>query len=782
MDALNPEKCYTVWFGGEYAEHWTDDYRLTVTYRGRAAVTARRTARGAQADGPLPPSPLAEAYLDAAVAVQAALDDAARLGLEPDEVYEVFSCAGPVAPFELLRTLLDEARMDFEAALRTVVRCCHKVDFDVEGQELCKLQPRTAHLIPILKAALAARPMAVHDSRLSEYRSPPGAVETGTTLHLACRLAGGGVTACACALYGDDGETVYPMTRVDDRFEVDITSPHTPAALWYRFRLTAPGGDCWLCPDASGFFGLTGPSRREGFRLTVYRRGFTTPDWFKGRVMYQIFPDRFAFSGGDTAARGMDYHRALGQTPELHRSLDEPPRWQSRGFERDYEPDDFYGGTLRGIEEKLPYLKALGVGVLYLNPIVEARSNHRYDTSDYRRVDPVLGTGADFDRLCEKAGALGIRILLDGVFSHTGADSVYFNRFSHYPAGGACQGETSPYYNWYKFSEFPGKYKCWWNFPDLPEVDEENPDWQAFVVTGADSVVRSWLRRGASGWRLDVADELPDDVLAKIRAAAKAEKPDAVILGEVWEDAVLKESYGGRRSYALGTSLDSVMNYPLRAAVLDFMHGRLTAYGLRDFLDGQRLNYPPPMYACLMNLMGSHDVERLRTNLCTDVDVKTLPRAVQAAFRAEPAAVERAARLEKLCAAIQFSLPGVPSVYYGDEVGMAGCRDPFNRLPFREGERSPLAFYRKLGEIRNRISVMSTGAAQFSACGADVLLIRRYGAGETVTAVNRAGDGRNVSLPFGGVDLLTGARCPKELTLPPYGAVIIQAEGKMEGN
>lgn len=773
---MNHNDSYTVWFGGEYDEHWSDDYRLTVTYRGRTSVTARLLENGAAADAPLPPSPLAGAYLDAACRVQAALRRANALGLSLDRVYEVFSCGSPIAPFELLRVLLDEERFDLEPAVRVVARCCPRMDFGVDVEELCKLQPRTAHLIPVLRAALDARPLAVHDSRLSEYRSPIGAMETGSTVRLSCLAVGGGISTCACVLYGDAFETEYPMARDGELFSVDITLPDAPAALWYRFRLTAPGGDCWLCPDASGFYGVTGTARREGFRLTVYRRGFTTPDWFKGKILYQIFPDRFAFSADGTAEKGVAYHRALGQTPELHRSPDEPVRWWARDFEKDYEPDDFYGGTLRGIEEKLPYLKELGVGAVYLNPIAEARSNHRYDTSDYLRVDPVLGTSKDFSRLCERADRLGIRILLDGVFSHTGADSVYFNRFSHYPGPGACQGADSPYYKWYRFSEFPGKYKCWWNFPNLPEVDEENPGWQDFIVTGKDSVVKTWLRRGSSGWRIDVADELPDDVLAKIRDSVRAEKPDAVLLGEVWEDAVIKESYGARRNYALGCSLDSVMNYPLRAAVLDFMHGRRNAYDLRDFLDGQRLNCPGPMYACLMNLMGSHDVERLRTNLSTDVDVKTLPRSVQAAFRADPAADEKAAKLAKLCAAIQFSLPGVPSVYYGDEVGMSGCRDPFNRLPYREGSHSPLEFYKKLGAIRSGYDVMSTGKAEFSACGPDVLVIRRYGEGEITAVINRSGGTRAVYLPRGGRDFLTGEVLPGSFRIAPYTAVMLEIQ------
>lgn len=774
MFTLIPEEKYTVPFGGTYEEHWTQDYRLTVTYVGRRDISARKTAGGFAADSPLPVSPLAGEYLDAACRVQEAFRLLALCGLSDAKIYEVWKGGGALSPFELLRALLDDRGFEFESAVETVVRCCGRVREFPCVEELCKLQPRTAHLVPILKTAIEMRALAVHDSRSERYRSPAGALKTGESARFSVLDAGGGIVSASMSLFGDAGACEYPMVRDGDVFSVDITMQGEPAALWYCFRLGCRDGEYWLCPDPSGFYGAVSRERRGGFRLTVYDREFTTPPWLRGAVMYQIFPDRFAPSGGGTAARGVEYHRSLGQTPELHESADEPVRFKARSFEPDYEPDDFYGGTLRGIQARLPYIKSLGATVIYLNPIFEARSNHRYDTSDYMRADPILGSNKDFADLCGAAEALGIRVMLDGVFSHTGADSVYFNRFGRYPGPGACQGRDSPYYDWYSFRRFPDDYKCWWNFADLPEVDEENPRWQNFVVTGRDSVVRTWLRRGASGWRLDVADELPDDVLALIRRAAKAEKPDAAVLGEVWEDAVLKVSYGGRRNYALGRSLDSVMNYPLRAAVLGFMHGRLDAYGLRDFLDSQRLNYPQPMYGCLMNLLSSHDVERLRTNLSADFDVKSLSRDEQAAFAPGAAALERAARLERLCAAIQFSLPGMPSVYYGDEVGMSGCRDPFNRLPWHEEQFSPLGFYRRLSAIRASHSVMSTVEAEFSACGPDVLVIRRPGNGETVTVINRAASARPALLRRGGRDLLTGETLPSAFMLPPYSAAILE--------
>lgn len=221
-----------------------------------------------------------------------------------------------------------------------------------------------------------------------------------------------------------------------------------------------------------------------------------------------------------------------------------PVEWQANTPEGEYAPVDFYGGTLRGIADRLPYLQKLGVTVLYLNPIFESVSNHRYDTGDYRKVDPILGTNTDFKKLCAAAGACGIRIVLDGVFAHTGADSRYFNRFRHYPGCGAYNSSNSVYARWYDFAHYPNDYRCWWNFRDLPAINTANPDWRKYMITGEHSVVKAWLHDGASGWRLDVADELPDDVLRDLRTAAKQTDPDSVLLGEVWEDAVTKVSYG----------------------------------------------------------------------------------------------------------------------------------------------------------------------------------------------------------------------------------------------
>lgn len=727
-----------VHFGGSYRECWTENQRLYIAYENRRTVYAVRE-NGVwlpdDGDGALcallrrEDCPwLTKEYFQAAASVYAAAHICLESGLELTRMREVYQNEdNPLAAAELARLLMDDCGFSLEDAYRIAARCCGNIRAcGVDVEQVYPLQPRTAHVVSLLRGLCSCTLEVEHDPRKLCCRDPFGAVCAGEKVRLGFRVLGGQVKKAELVLFGDELRREYAMERRQDGFSVEIDLPETPAALWYLFKVENSSGEQYLCPDESGMYGRLSGHEAGGFRLTVFKPGFDTPAWFRRSVMYQIFPDRFAFSDDGTAQRGIEYHRALGQTPELHGSIDEPVRWQPREFERDYSPDDFYGGTFKGIESRLDYLKALGVSVIYLNPIVEARSNHRYDTANYLRPDPILGTEEDFESLCRSAEERGIGIMLDGVFSHTGADSVYFNRNGAYPGSGACQGRESPYYGWYDFRSFPDDYRCWWGFKDLPEVNENDPDWQDFVISGKNSVVKTWLRRGASGWRLDVADELPDNVLALIRKAAKEEKPDAPILGEVWEDAVIKESYGGRRNYALGYSLDSVMNYPFRQAAIDFARGRMDAYALRDFLTGQQMNYPKPMYYSLMNLLGSHDVERLRTALAADVALKELPRSRQLEVEYTREMLDKGRELSKLCAALQFVIPGVPSVYYGDEQGMTGVCDPFNRQPFKEQDGELCAYYKELATLRNSTPILSTGKAEFMAAGADVLLVLRY--------------------------------------------------------
>ncbi|HML49623.1 MAG TPA: glycoside hydrolase family 13 protein, partial [Clostridia bacterium] len=298
---------------------------------------------------------------------------------------------------------------------------------------------------------------------------------------------------------------------------------------------------------------------------------------------------------------------------------------------------DFFGGTLSGIRAKLSYLKELGATALYLNPIFYARTNHRYDTNDYRRVDPWLGDEGDFARLCQEAEALGIRVLLDGVFSHTGADSEYFRQ--------AQRDQSAPTFGWYRFSHWPDRYESWWGFQTLPETNELDPGFLRFILTGNDAVIPHWLRAGAGGWRLDVADELPMPFLRMLRETAKCAKPDAALIGEVWEDASNKISYGELRSYCLGDTLDSVMNYPLRDALVAFLTGAIDANNTARRINALYEQYPKPFAHALMNLLGSHDRPRI-LNILAGVTGETLSRTEQGKLRLTQA--QRALGLSRL--------------------------------------------------------------------------------------------------------------------------------------
>ncbi len=648
-----------------------------------------------------------------------------------------------------------------KAALQTLIHHAMTADFSFT---------RSAEAYAALYLDLLPQNRAPkHDAADEAYRKPIGAAETGASVTLSIDDPAGFVTAAALELYGDALDRAIPMRRTETGYAAAPTLPDTPQALYYRFRLSyADGGVQWLCPAPDGRHGRLCSEPQEGFRLTVYAAGFDTPAWFRESVLYQIFPDRFARDSSDTAQRGMEQHRRMGQTVRAHAEWDEPVEWQANLPDGSYAPVDFYGGTLRGILDRLPYLKKLGVTAIYLNPIAESASNHRYDTGNYDRVDPILGTNRDFSQLCAAAEACGIRVLLDGVFAHTGADSKYFNRYRNYPGAGAYNSRQSPFFKWYHFDRFPTRYRCWWDFPELPAVNTDNPDWQKRIVTGENSVVKTWLRRGAAGWRLDVADELPDPVLEEIRAAAKSVSPEAVVLGEVWEDAVTKVSYGAHRRYALGTALDSVMNYPLRNAVISFLRGHGGAPALRDLLLSQRLNYPKPFYYSLMNLTASHDIERTRTALAIDFEARGTPRAFQADYVVTDEMASRGARLQRLAAALQFALPGVPSIYYGDETGMQGFCDPFNRAPYRVDDPEMLRWYSRLAALRRAHPALRTGALAVFAPAQDVLCVLRTTVdgkdafdGEQpeetlLLAVNRAS--RSVT-------------CRAELTLPGAGLV-----------
>ena len=490
----------------------------------------------------------------------------------------------------------------------------------------------------------------------------------------------------------------------------------------------------------------------EEFQLTVYDEKFSTPDWLKGGIIYQIFPDRFYNSGKEK--------KNIPPDRILRDDWGGEPKWRLNSDGKMLN-NDYFGGDLKGIEQKLPYLRRLGISCIYLNPIFEANSNHRYDTADYKKIDSVLGDEKDFASLCKEAEKLGISIMLDGVFSHTGDDSIYFNKYGRYDSVGAYQSKQSPYYDWYNFEQYPDKYASWWGIDILPETNETNENYIEFI-TGKDGVARKWLRAGARAWRLDVADELPDKFLDSFRRAVKTEKSDAIVLGEVWEDASNKCSYGQRRRYLQGRQLDSVMNYPFADAILDFIRSGMVD-GFTEKIMTILENYPADVVNVLMNHIGTHDTARAITALSGE-SCEMRDRQWQSEKKLTDEQYNFGVKLLKIASLIQFTLPGVPSIYYGDEAGMQGYKDPFNRVcyPWGNENKELISWYKRLGKFRTENKVFTDGAfipvSERDGC---VAYIRKKDEQEIMVIINRnldpityylPSEWQNGELGFGGVN------------------------------
>lgn len=610
-----------------------------------------------------------------------------------------------------------------------------------------------------------------HNSALEKYRSPLGALRTGQQVILRFEAPNDG-RRVMIVVYENDVGTEYEMSYIQDMWQYDLVVPAEPGVLWYHFAM--------YLNDGVTYYGVRyGQTTGEGqfysempssFQLTVYDAGYETPEWFRKSTMYQIFPDRFCQGDKKNLERGASYHRSMGRQVLVHNRWEESPIYAPLEGQQYYSPCDFFGGDLKGIEKQLPYLKEMGITCIYLNPIVEAASNHRYDTANYKSVDPILGSNEDFVRLCRQAEKSGISIMLDGVYSHTGSDSLYFNKKGNYPGKGAYQGKESPYYKWYTFFDSHDQYQSWWGFDTLPEVREFEPDWQEYIITGNNSVFAHWLGLGASGFRLDVADELPDEVIELMRTATKKQDKENVLLGEVWEDATTKESYGVKRQYALGRGLDSVMNYPFRNACINFLLGYHTAYDMKNFFLTQRLNYPLPMYYSLMNLLSSHDVPRIRTVLSSGLTGDNMTREEQASYVVPYHREIEGAKLVRLAEAIQFVMPGVPSIYYGDEYGMNGLKDPFNRGPFSQNDSNMKEFTKRLSRLRQTSDVLKTGYVAFFAVNTEVIAIFRFildgkdpfgrpaNNGVYLTVINRSKEEQKVSIDLKNLEEGIGER------------------------
>ena len=517
-----------------------------------------------------------------------------------------------------------------------------------------------------------------HNSQSLIYRSPFGAAKTDSKVTIRIALADFGIPShiklvtefCGSTRYYD---MAYVFSSLDTSFyETTLEFNSDTGLLFYYFDIGENGHSIYYGNNDEALGGLGKiydniPDKK--FQITVYDKDFKTPDWWKNSICYQIFPDRFAKSAD--SEKNLDCRNDI-----IKRTWGDDPFYKAEQFGGKYLSNDFFGGTLKGIEEKLPYLADLGISCIYLNPIFKAYSNHRYDTGNYKEIDPILGDDKDFVHLCKTAETFGIKVILDGVFNHTGSDSLYFNKSGNYDSIGAYQSTESPFYNWFRFREHPDKYESWWGIDTLPQVEEHCKEFQDYILTDKDSVVKHWLKKGASGWRLDVVDELPDFFVKILRQEAKKQNPDAVIIGEVWEDASHKVAYDELREYFLGEELDSVMNYPLRSALIDFIMKNIDAEGFNKRIMSLKENYPSPAFYGLFNFLSSHDTERILTVLG---EKNYSNKDEQCYARLSGYEKEQAKAKMKCMISLQMLLPGVPVIFYGDEAGIEGYRDPFCR-------------------------------------------------------------------------------------------------------
>ena len=639
-----------------------------------------------------------------------------------------------------------------------------------------------------------------HLSRSENYRAPYGAVTVGTSIRFRLDINkedGQVKTVSLCYAYGlqlfHESRIRLDRIKQSQSWEINLRMPMESGLFFYWFEVDMDHHRIFYTADRDsadgrGVVSSSRPKYHPGethhpsaWQVTLYERDFHVPEWLIGAVIYQIFPDRFRRDRNFSLTRFHD-----NQFPEriFHPIWHEEVDYIGKP-ETGYLACDFFGGSLEGIREKLDDLARLGIQAIYLNPVFKARSSHRYDTGDYEQIDPLLGDEKHFRKLCEDAEKRGIRILLDGVFSHTGADSRYFNKLERYSEeSGAYQeakGEgLSPYSSWYSFHRRGDQllYDSWWGFQDLPSVNEHDLTYQDYIA-GRKGIVRRWLKLGASGWRLDVSDELPDSFLRSLRKACKAEKKDAVLMGEIWENASHKISYGNYRDFLFGRTHDNVMGYPFQQALTGWLAGHHPAEKLATMLEEIREHYPLPSFYSSFNLISSHDIPRAITTMAGKPDPGS--REDQVTCHLSPEERELGEKYLRLAIFFQVVFPGAVSIYYGDEIGMEGYRDPFNRRTYPEDQdfgAGLRAWFEKTASLRSQWPVLRTGFFKFMKASGHVVVLSRWlehgkdvfgksqtGPSDILAAVNRSPKKQFVQLP------------DKDLTLPAH-SVLIEVDGK----
>ena len=681
-----------------------------------------------------------------------------------------------------------------------------KVAFSLpEAKEVTFLFDMTTHQ-PLFDDGSIRADLLYHDTYRIEYRAPFEAVPTGQEVTL--RLQAGTGDLKTVALLVNKATVIHgvaqydtPAQKIDMRLketktvegvgEVDVWEGAftltEPALYGYKFRLNdfKEYGD-----DSKG--GGTGATAMQGaafFPLTVYDAAFTTPNWMKEAIIYQIFPDRF-FNGNP--ANDAAKTTARGAEPTALKQWNDLPGIPNVNDNDAYFNNDFFGGDLEGIRQKLDYLQSLGVTVLYLNPIFTAASNHKYDPGSYEQIDPMFGTAEDFKRLTDELRKRGMYLMLDGVFNHVGDDSIYFDRYGKYKEVGAyeywarvyetmnaknaAQADAqrmaeeqfasegtplAPYapQTWFKIENTQEnghfRYEGWSGYDSLPVIQSpengavsqaselNNQRWAAYILLNDDAIAKRWIKSGASGWRLDVAPEIDAAFWREFRKQIKpmtlpnGEPP--VMLGETFQDAA---------HFFLGDQFDSVMNYGFRYAIQKLLMVDGDAAAAAALLRGLQQNYPKEAVYNLMNLFGSHDTPRIIYLLGGGDDTGVI------AEKGKHFDYELGKKRLKLAVIFQMGYPGAPTIYYGDEVGVFGSRDPDCRRPFPWGseDHDLLDHYRKVAGIRAaRKPLFAHGDVTTLFAENDVYVYaRKFEQQCAVIAINRGSEAKTLSMPVSG--------------------------------
>jgi glycosidase len=608
------------------------------------------------------------------------------------------------------------------------------------------------------------------DSKKLEFKDPFGTLVPNQSCSLHIHVPSDvNATMVMCVVCRENGEELhrFPMSKhkklgAYDVFRGEISLKEC-GLYFYYFHIVQSGKGFRLFKVGNE----TNMESGDLWQVSCVPEDFTTPDWAKGAVIYQVFPDRFHKSGEcDLTGKLQPY--------TVHENWSDDVDWRPTA-DGVVLNNDFYGGNFRGITEKMDYIASLGVEILYLNPISKSFSSHRYDTGDYKTPDPMLGTEDDFTALCDAAHKHGIKVVLDGVYSHTGSNSLYFDKEGTFGGKGAYQDPCSPFRSWYTFHQYPDIYESWWNFDTLPTVKKMDPAFIRYVISDEDSVVAHWLKLGADGFRLDVVDELPNEFVFLLKQRIRELKPDALLMGEVWEDASNKIAYDVRRRYFVDGVLDSCMNYPFRTAILNFLRQVDDGKALADTVMSILENYPPQVVSCNMNLLGTHDTPRILTALVDDFDGNR-----EALAARKLTAEDRILAEERLLMAsfLQYMLPGAPSLYYADETGMEGHKDPFNRrtFPWGKEDETLLAHFRGLGQLRKNSPVLRLGSLEFFRSENGQIGFRREHEGRSIRIyVNRSKD--NWEIPAGKILFARKVKslAPDWLCVEPMGFCVIEA-------